>query len=344
LTNTVYAFTPTVSSPAQTETTITLSWTKSNDLIFGNYAVTYSTSVNGPYSTVATITDSSQTSYAVTGLNPSTPYYFIIKDTANNIIGSSTSSSQVYQAYTVATPQISSPSKTSTTVSLHWSDYNSYSSTMPFQSYVIQMSVSGGQWSTLTSITDVSQNTYTVTGLSPATYEFLMYDKVGTSGLYQSSSNIVTVYIYPIVQVQINNPSTTTVDMGQQVQLSASASGGTNSYSYQWYLNGNPISGATSASYTYSPTDAGTSSTIYVTAQDTQDSSLAIATSNTVTLTTPLTANFQSTIPSTPTPSPTQTSNSNDTIIYVVVIVVVIIAVIGAVAGIVVKQKASKKP
>lgn len=46
----------------------------------------------------------------------------------------------------------------------------------------------------------------------------------------------------------------------------------------------------------------------------------------------------------TPTSPPSQISISNNTIIYIVVTVVVIIAVIGAVAGIVIKQKASKKP
>jgi hypothetical protein len=300
LTNTVYgASTVHVSLASQTATTISLSWTQTTDLIFKNYAVTYSTFVNGPYTTVATTTNASQTSFAVTGLNPNTPYYFIIQDTSNDIIGSSAQASNTLQANTNPIPQISSPSKTSTTVSLKWSDYNSYSSTVPFQRYVVQMSVSGGQWSTLTTLDDVSQSTYTVTGLSPATYQFRMYDQVGTSGQYGSTSNVITVTIPLPVQVQISS-STTSTNVGQQVQLTASASGGTNSYSYQWYSNGNPIEGATSASYTYYSSNAGTVN-IYATAKDNQDATLATATSNSITLTalaTPPPTNH-------PTPTPT---------------------------------------
>lgn len=165
-----------------------------------------------------------------------------------------------------------------------------------------------------------------------------MYDKVGTSGQYQSSSNIVTVSLYQPVQVQIINPSSTKVDVGQQMQLSASASGGTNAYTYQWFSNGNPIAGANSASYTYYPTDTGTVS-IYVTAKDTQDSTLATATSNTVTLTTPLTANLQSTIPTSPTATPIVPELTS-----FVVLLTLAIATCSFMLVKVVKQKASKRP
>ena len=187
------ATTVTLSSPAQTETTVTLSWTQSSDLLFGNYAVTYSTSVNGPYITLATITTKSQTTYAVTGLTPLTPYYFIIKDTANEIITSSTLSSNTLEVDTRANPTLSIDSSTQTTISLSWHTYNTYpySTIMPFYGIVVQMST-GGQFSTIYSTRDVTQTTYTVTGLSPASnYQFVIYDQVGSSGQYQSYSNTV---------------------------------------------------------------------------------------------------------------------------------------------------------
>jgi hypothetical protein len=185
------ATTVTLSSPAQTETTVTLSWTQSSDLLFGNYAVTYSTSVNGPYTTLATITTKSQTTYAVTGLNPLTPYYFIVKDTDNEVITSSTSSSNTLEADTRANPTLSVDSSTQTTISLSWHTYNiyPYSTIMPFYGIVVQMSTNG-QFSTIYNTRDVTQTTYTVTGLSPAsTYQFQIYDQVGNSGQYQSYSN-----------------------------------------------------------------------------------------------------------------------------------------------------------
>jgi hypothetical protein len=317
------AFSPQLNSPAQTETTVTLSWTKSNDWLFKSYAVKYSTSVNGPFNTVATITDSSTTFFAVDGLSPSTSYYFIVEDSASEIISSSTARSNTLQVVTASIPAITIISKTSTTASLQWSDHNSYSSLVPFRSYVIQMSTNGGPWSTLTTVTDSSQNTYAVTGLSPATYGFRMYDEVGSSGQYTTISNVATLTINPPIQLQISG-STTSCDVNQEVQFTASASGGTNSYGYQWYLNGNPIVGATSANFAYTPTEAGTFS-VHATVQDTQDSSLAIATSSTWAVT--VTASVFGTIQGT-------------SQIYIVIGVIAIIAVIVAVP-LVMKRKQS---
>jgi chitodextrinase len=148
---------------------------------------------------------------------------------------------------------------TTTSASLSWYDYNTYSSLVPFDSYTVQMSTSGssGSWSTLTEITNPSQNTYTTTGLSPGQeYYFMMYDTVGTSGCMQSAySNVVSNSTVLQLTASIS-ASTATIDVGQQVQFSASASGGTPPYSYQWYSNGNPVAGATSSSFALSPMHA----------------------------------------------------------------------------------------
>jgi hypothetical protein len=47
------------------------------------------------------------------------------------------------------------------------------------------------------------------------------------------------------------------VDVGQNVQFTSNVSFGTLTYSYQWYLNGNPVQGATSAGYSFTPSSAG---------------------------------------------------------------------------------------
>lgn len=206
LTNIAYGATEvTLSSPAQTETTVTLSWTKSDDWFFSNYKVKIASSVNGPYTTLATIGDKDTIAYAVTGLNPNTDYYFAIQDTDS--LGDATSNT--LQVRTKSNPTLSITSKTQTTVSLQWSDYNTYSSEVPFYSYVIQMSTSSGQWSTLTTVTDVAQNTYTVTGLSVGSYYFRMCDKVGTSGQFISYSNTVNARIEPTPPPQTPTPTPT---------------------------------------------------------------------------------------------------------------------------------------
>jgi hypothetical protein len=243
------AFTPTLGSTGHTETTITLSWTKSNDVIFEHYTVTYSTTVNGQYNTVATITDSSQTSYAVSGLMPETTYYFIVQDTASVILGSSTANSNTYQASTNSGPVLAITAQTATTASFAWSDSNIYSSLVTFGGYTLQMSTSGasGPFSTVATISNQMQTTYTITGLSAGMYYVRLFDTAGGANSY---SNIVPV---PILNLVISPNTPTTIQIPQQVEFSVSATGGSGSYNYQWYINGSSISGATSANYVLNP-------------------------------------------------------------------------------------------
>ena len=114
LTNTAKGqFTPTVTSQAQTDSTITLSWTRVNSTEFGvlgSYQVTYATSVNGTYSTVTYITNWDQTNYTVTGLNSSTTYFFIIRYIGNNVAGSNLALSNTLQVSTSPSPTLTSTS------------------------------------------------------------------------------------------------------------------------------------------------------------------------------------------------------------------------------------------
>lgn len=321
LTNIAFGATQvTLSSTAQTETTVTLSWTKSGDLFFSNYKVNFAYSVNGPYTNIATISNIDTITYAVAGLNPSTDYYFQIQDT--DALGNANSTT--LQVRTKSNPEISITSQTQTTVSLQWSDYNTYSSLMPFKSYTVQMSTSGssGPWSTLTTITDRTQMTYAVTGLSPGLYYIRMYDSVGDNS-YISYSNTVSVYI---LSVSIS-ASATTITMGQQVQFSASPEGGSGSYIYQWYSNGNSVS--TSPNFEFNPSEAG-SYNIYAVIADSSYSS-ATATSNSITVTVKPAA--------TPTPTP-----SVPEIPAAYIIVILAVTAVGVVAGKAIKRNASKKP
>jgi S1-C subfamily serine protease len=53
-------------------------------------------------------------------------------------------------------------------------------------------------------------------------------------------------------------PLTSSITLGQSVSLTSSVSGGASPYTYQWYVNGTAISGATSSSWTFTPTSSGT--------------------------------------------------------------------------------------
>jgi hypothetical protein len=53
------------------------------------------------------------------------------------------------------------------------------------------------------------------------------------------------------------SPMSASVLVGQPMAFTLTVSGGYAPYSYQWYLDGNPVSGATSNSWTFTPTTSG---------------------------------------------------------------------------------------
>jgi len=69
-------------------------------------------------------------------------------------------------------------------------------------------------------------------------------------------SNKASISVAPQLSVQIT-PMDTSTFVGRSVTFTSTASGGYKPYSYQWYLNGNPVSGATSNTWTFTPTTSG---------------------------------------------------------------------------------------
>jgi len=61
----------------------------------------------------------------------------------------------------------------------------------------------------------------------------------------------------PSLSVSVS-PSSATIYLGESVTFTASPSGGVAPYSYQWYVNNNPVPGATSDTWTFTPSAAGT--------------------------------------------------------------------------------------
>jgi hypothetical protein len=72
--------------------------------------------------------------------------------------------------------------------------------------------------------------------------------------------------VSPSFSVSIT-PLSASISVGQSVIFTSTVSGGTAPYKYQWYLDGNPVSGATLSSWTYSPTSASIHS-VYVKVTD----------------------------------------------------------------------------
>lgn len=63
------------------------------------------------------------------------------------------------------------------------------------------------------------------------------------------------------------SPTSATIHVGQSVNFVSTVSGGTPPYMYQWYLDGSPVSGVTSNSWTFTPSSTGTY-TVYLKVTD----------------------------------------------------------------------------
>jgi PKD repeat protein/KaiC/GvpD/RAD55 family RecA-like ATPase len=80
------------------------------------------------------------------------------------------------------------------------------------------------------------------------------------------------------------SPTQAFLDVGQAQLFTSAVSGGTSPYSYQWYLNGAPVSGATTSVWTFSPSTAG-SYIVYVVVTDSSGGNKSSAQSNTAPVT-----------------------------------------------------------
>jgi parallel beta-helix repeat protein len=74
-----------------------------------------------------------------------------------------------------------------------------------------------------------------------------------SEGLWDTEQKQIEVKAPPPSLTVSISPTSASVLIGQSVTFTSTASGG----SYQWYLNGNPVSGATSDTWTFTPTTGG---------------------------------------------------------------------------------------
>jgi hypothetical protein len=111
-----------------------------------------------------------------------------------------------------------------------------------------------------------TNSTVQVTAIPEADYLFEYWEldgvNVGSANPYtvlmDKNHTLKAVFspIPPPLSVSIS-PLSSSILVGQSVTFTSTVSGGYTPYSYQWYLNGNPVSGATSASWTFTPTSSG---------------------------------------------------------------------------------------
>jgi hypothetical protein len=142
----------------------------------------------------------------------------------------------------------------------------------------------------------------TLTAQSVTGYNFNYWDTDGASQgngvnpitVNMNAPHTVTAHYtasIPILSVSIS-PLSPTISVGQSVPFSSSVAGGTPPYSYQWYLGANPVSGATSSSWTFTPTSTGTDNVYLIVTDNLQNTKQ----SNTAQVTTQPTTSVKYTI------------------------------------------------
>jgi len=150
------------------------------------------------------------------------------------------------------------------------------------QSQQFTSTISGGispyayQWySNGAAINGATSSTYQFTSTSRGSYNICV-KVIDTVGIAATSNNAtVTVNNEPSVTI---SPTSVTVESGSQ-QFTSSVTEGTSPYTYQWYLNDVPVSGATSDTWTFTPTTNGTY-TIHVSLTDSTGVSAISSVSN----------------------------------------------------------------
>jgi hypothetical protein len=99
-----------------------------------------------------------------------------------------------------------------------------------------------------------TSNTWTFTPATAGTYVVYLNVTDNLGSIVKSGEASVTVAPQLIASM---TPLSASILAGQSVNFASTVSGGYTPYSYQWCLNGNPVSGATSNTWTFTPTTIG---------------------------------------------------------------------------------------
>ncbi|MGA2683385.1 MAG: PKD domain-containing protein [Candidatus Bathyarchaeia archaeon] len=129
--------------------------------------------------------------------------------------------------------------------------------TSPYTYQWLSEAPGAGSYSSISGATSSSYSFATSSSTATGTWSFELRvtDSAGTPAVVTSAAVSVVVNSGPTVTV---SPSSWTMDMGQSKTFTATASAGSGSYTgYQWYVGGVSQSGATSSTFSYSPASTG---------------------------------------------------------------------------------------
>jgi bacillolysin len=249
---------PVLSSPSKTTNAISLSWTASTD----NVGVAgYDVFVNNVKNNTANLTG---TSYTVTGLSSNTAYTLFIRarDAAGNTAQSnSLSVTTLADTQAPSAPVLSSPSKTTNSISLSWTVSTDNVGVAGYDVYVNNVKRNA---------TNLTGTTYAVTGLAPQTaYTLFVRARDAVGNTAQSNTLSVTTLadtLAPTAPI-LSSPSKTT----SRISLSWTAStDNVGVAGYDVYVNSvkHNTSNLSGTSYTVTGLSPNTAYTIFVRARD----------------------------------------------------------------------------
>ncbi len=220
-------------SPTTTESgqSVTFSSTVSG----GTSPFTYQWYLNG--TAVSGATSSTWTTSTLPTGNPT--INVSLTDTAGYLVRSNVITETVYPVFSAYISSNKNPSDVYQSITFTASasgGSGTYSGYAFYLSGVLEQNTSSSTWS----YEFTTANTYNVS--------VIVYDSAGEHAVVS-----ITQTVNPPLQVSISAPRYV-IDYGMTITFQSTVTGGTAPYSYQWDLDGQNVSGATSSTYTTSPT------------------------------------------------------------------------------------------
>jgi hypothetical protein len=147
----------------------------------------------------------------------------------------------------------------------NWHIIDNFSIEIPACSLTITTTTGGTTTPAAGSYTYTTNSTVQVTAIPDTSYLFDHWEldnvNVGSANPYtvlmDKNHTLKAFFSRAPPLLTVISPLLESILVGHSITFTSTVSGGFTPYNYQWYLNGNPVSGATSTSWTFTPATSG---------------------------------------------------------------------------------------